>query len=75
MVDSLPIETNAVHLVKGLVNQLIGNINNKVDKHYIYKENIDKSKSYLFVTVQDHNSGDTIEVYSSTYSYTRNIKS
>ena len=74
MVDSLPIETNAVHLVKGLVDQLIGNSGNKVDKHYIYKENIDKSKSYLFVTVQDHNSGDTIEVYSSTYSYTNDLR-
>ena len=40
---------------------------------YIFKENIDKTKAYLFMIIEKDNTEDVIEIYSSTYSYNNNL--
>ena len=69
---SEPIERNIIITISGMMDQIFLKDEYKIDSRYIFREKIDKTKSFLFVTVSDSH-GDIIEVLSSTYSYENDL--
>jgi hypothetical protein len=69
---SEPIERNQIITISGMMDQIFLKDEYRIDSRYIFREKIDKTKSFLFVTVSDSH-GDIIEVLSSTYSYENDL--
>jgi len=65
--DSKPIEKNDVMSMAEMFEQIYENEDYLVNENYIFQENINKSESYLFVTISK--TPNIVEVLSSTYSY------
>ena len=67
-VDSESIERNDVPLIKNEINLIYNKSEYEETGIYIFKEEVEKNKTYLFVIVEEDDAWDIIEVYSSTYS-------
>ena len=67
-VDSEHVERNQIDYIEGYIKDIYPD-GHKREGIYIYEENIDKSKSFLFLIVEDSDQEDIIEILSSTYSY------
>ena len=65
--DSVKIDQNDISAISDYFRQIKGNSEYKINKKYIYINDIPENKVYLFMTVSDSKSD--IEVLSSTYYY------
>ncbi len=71
--DSEPIERNQITSISEMMSQIYLKDEYKIDSRYIFRENINKTQSFLFVTVAKEIYGDIVEVLSSTYSYQNDL--
>ena len=69
--NSEKIEKNDIPTIKNYFNEMYNNPKYKIDKKYIYINNIQKDQSFLFMTISKDS--DIVEVYSSTYYYYENM--
>ena len=73
-VNSETIEINEVEVIEKQISEEIFLVQDCEEEGiYIFKENIDKTKAYLFMIIEKDNTEDVIEIYSSTYSYNNNL--
>ena len=69
-VDREIMDLNNFEAIESLLNEEIFLVSDCFEEGlYIFKENIDTNKVYLFMAIESQNDGDIIEVFSSTYSY------